>query len=107
MTKVLRTIKVTDKFLDGCNRYQEMFTGIGLTAEQMLEVFEWDGDHLLMMALGGFETGEREMFMDRLSRKLIGISWPCGMDSEDPKYKDFRPRLFKAAREAGYQVKDD
>ena len=108
MAKVLKTIEVTDEFLKGCNNYQSMFTGISLTSEQMLEVFEWsprgNGEYLLLMALAGFETGEREMFMDRLAEKLIGVDWPCGMDSEDSKYKDFTPRLHKAAREAGYQV---
>ena len=86
-----------------------MFTGISLTPEQMLEVFQWNkwgtkSDHLLLQSLSEFETGRREMFMDNLSEKLIGVDWPCGMDSEKPKYKNFNSRLKKAAQKAGYTI---
>lgn len=109
MTKILKTFNVTDTWLSECNDYQSMFTGIDLTPEQMLEIFTYDqygreNNYLLLESLADFETGRRECFMNQLSEKLISSDWPCGMNKGEPKYKDFYPRLYQAAKATGYKV---
>lgn len=95
---------VTDKWLQECNAYQRMFSGISLSPEQMLEVFLTDERCLIASITVAFETGEREWFQDLLAKKLLGHDWPCGADSNEPLYENFSERLTEAAIKEGYNV---
>ena len=65
-----------------CDDLQGMFT-----KEQIMES-DLPDDLLLEIASGGWDdTCQRELIMDHLSLKYIGMSWPCYMDSKKIKDK--------------------
>lgn len=107
---IIRTTEITDEMVSDWNRYQEIFTGIKMTNEQMLDIIKNDfkgGDNFLYeAATDEFETGMREQFMEMLSRKLIKKEWPCGCDMDLDEFRKFEQELMEAAKAAGYKVND-
>jgi hypothetical protein len=116
-------IKVTDKDVSGWNRYQQMWTGIKLTNQQMVDIIKESpdgGDRFLQEAVEvEFETGMRETFMGMLSKKLIGEDWPtyssfgsgltnaATADTHDASMEAFMKKLYEAAEKAGFKVQKE
>ena len=96
-------IEVTEEWLQKSNGYWSRFSGFSLTPEQMLDIFKTDETLLVMSITYGFDTGEREMFNDLFSQKLVGQSWPANCESGQPEYLGFFERLMAAAKDAGYE----
>lgn len=94
----------TDAWLEECNDYRSMFSGISLSPQQTLEVFLEDEKLLFHSLIYSFETGERERFQSLVAKKLIGAHWPCGAEAHEIRFKNFGEKIAEAALRAGYEI---
>lgn len=57
---------------------------IKATPEFLKEIIkDSDFEKFLIEESEGFDTMEREWFMDTFTTKLVGMEWPCNGDSEE------------------------
>lgn len=98
---------MTDEDVTSWNRQQKTWTGIDLTPEQTISILEESGqiDDLCSQALSmGFDTEEREWFIDILMTHLLGQEWPTRITVMD---KFFMPMLREEAKKRGYKVLEE
>lgn len=86
----------------GWGEYVEMFSGLPITPQIMKEVIEShkNGKALMESSVDmGFETGEREWFMEMIAEYLIGLEQPTYGNSHLPEYQNFGERVATAFNE--------
>jgi len=110
----MRKIDVTADIIHNWNKYQEPFTGLRMTDQQMLDLILTDkvaGHELLMEGIEEeFVTEQRERFMDMLANKLLNRNWPTYDEDGGNLYnksingynKKFSEDIFNAVGTAGY-----
>lgn len=90
----------TQTLANGC-KYVAQYTYVLLTPEQMQDLIAGTHVEESVIEYDGFDTAEREMTMDLLSKKLMGKEWPSNGDSDT---KGFIMELLTKAQEYGYKL---
>lgn len=79
---------------------------IDLTCDQIVDIYNNHPD-LYESAYQGFDSLERDWFIDVLCEKIMGCSWPCNGElwaMGDEGAESFFARLTKLANEKGYKI---
>ena len=92
--------KIENDVIDGWMEYAEMFAKIKVSPEKfkyLCEKYPEPGKYLIESSIEmGFDTGEREMFMDLIAMEFTGMLAPLYGDSQEIKDK-FNKRFDRAA----------
>jgi hypothetical protein len=95
---------ISDEILEEGASYVASYTRVKLTPNQLRDLIHNTRVEKFVRKYKGFDTSEREEVMDLLANKLLGLDWPCNMDSGNPEYEDFYPKLLTKAIAADYTI---
>lgn len=104
--QIKSVLEVDEAWIQSCADYLHRWIPFKLTHDQIWEIFVENTDLLQSSINLGFDTGEREMFMSAIAKKLLGIDWPTYGEPGDPKYEGFHERLIEAGVEYGYKLQE-
>jgi len=92
-------VEVHDELVSEIKESMNYWGGFDLTTEQIVEYLKIYSTHF------GFDTVERENFLDFLGKKIVGMAWPLNGDSKE--YSDkFFDKLKREAKNKGYNYEE-
>lgn len=93
---------ISIKVLQSGADYIAKFSRIKLTVNQLRELIAGTPVEKYVRKYRGFDTAEREMCMDLIAQKLLGVDWPCNFERQGGK--NTLIEILVKAQEADYEL---